>query len=85
MRTNLDYCFIKASPGLVKRAWKRWAGGASDNAYFVPAQGGCFLVTLKEAAHKGPFAWLHAKASSLIATRPTVEQFKADFENGLVG
>ena len=85
MTTNLDYCFIKAPPGLVRRAWKRWTGGVSDNAYFVPAQGGCFLVTVKEAAHVGPLAWLQAQVSSLTAARPMVEQFKADFENGLVG
>ena len=66
MTNNLDYCFIKASPGLVRRAWKRRTGEASDNAYFVPAQGGCFLVTLREAAHKGPLAWLQAQASSLV-------------------
>lgn len=84
MTSNLHYCFIKASPARVRIAWGKWTGGATSNAYFVPAQGGCFLVTLKAVAHTGPVAWLQAHTTAIMSTRPEVERFRAAFENGLV-
>ncbi len=84
MTSNLDYCFISAPPGVVRRAWKKWSGGRVNGAYFVPAQGGCFLVQLKAAVSAGPIAWLQSHAAAALKQEPQVEQFRAAFENGHV-
>ena len=83
MTSNLTYCFIQASPGEVRRAWKRWTGDQRQEACFIPAQGGCFLVELK-AAYSRPLTWLQSQTNALIYKQRHVEQFKKDFESGLL-
>ena len=77
MGSNLRHCFIRAPIEEVRSAWSDWSHG-NLGVSFIPAQGGCFVVQIRNAA-PSPLMLL----KELSNGQANVLKFKADFENRL--
>jgi hypothetical protein len=78
MSSILSHCFIQGTLEEIRGAWSMWSRGTQD-VRFIPAQGGCFLVQLRDPAPR-PLMLLQ----TLTNGHADVLKFKADFESRLV-
>ena len=84
MNGTLNYCYIEASAADLRVAWQTWSGKltSSNGVHFIPASGGCFVVTLDRARRpESPLAWLSAGFSQKKQVSD-VERFRQSFEAG---
>jgi hypothetical protein len=76
MNTTIKHCYLHAPIHQVREAWEQWPHEPHE-VYFIPAQGGCFLVERCETPHAFSLPSL-LPAERQRATE--LERFAAEFE-----